>query len=149
MHDRGYAVIAITFHDGTQACAPVLGDATADRLQQAISSRCQPFDWIYERALLCALPPALWTHYAEAAARLLEPGGQLVGFFFIDDAAPDARRARPLRLAKSTTVRRFRSRRAEAIDPESRSRCSPGMSSGSSGCAGKTPPRAAMSQLPS
>lgn len=43
-----------------------------------------PFDVIYERAFLCALPPALWPRYAARVAELLAPEGRLVGFFFGD-----------------------------------------------------------------
>lgn len=44
-----------------------------------------PFDLIYERAFLCALPRRLWPAYAQRVADLLRPGGQLAGFFFFDD----------------------------------------------------------------
>lgn len=54
-----------------------------------------PFDWIYERAFLAALPPRLWASWAQGCARLLRPGGGLVGLFFIDDAAPEPRRGPP------------------------------------------------------
>jgi len=42
----------------------------------------KPYDVIYERALLCALPPGIWSQYAPRTAQLLQPGGELVGFFF-------------------------------------------------------------------
>jgi SAM-dependent methyltransferase len=44
-----------------------------------------PFDLIYERAFLCALPRRLWPAYARRVAELLRPGGRLAGFFFFDD----------------------------------------------------------------
>lgn len=44
-----------------------------------------PFDVIYERAFLCALPRALWPDYAPRMAELLRPGGLLAGCFFISD----------------------------------------------------------------
>ncbi len=40
-----------------------------------------PFDLIYERAFLCALPRKCWHDYAEKTAALLAPGGCLAGFF--------------------------------------------------------------------
>ena len=43
----------------------------------------KPFDVIYERAFLCALPPRMWPQYAPRAAQLLRPGGELAGFFFL------------------------------------------------------------------
>jgi SAM-dependent methyltransferase len=42
----------------------------------------QPLDLIYERAFLCAMPPAMWPQVAARWAQLLAPGGQLAGFFF-------------------------------------------------------------------
>ena len=44
-----------------------------------------PFDAIYERAFLCALPRRLWSDWARRAAQLLRPGGLLFGLFFFDD----------------------------------------------------------------
>ena len=45
----------------------------------------RPFDLVYERAFLCALPRRLWPGYAPRVAELLRPGGRLAGFFFFDD----------------------------------------------------------------
>jgi thiopurine S-methyltransferase len=42
----------------------------------------KPFDVIYERAFLCALPRKLWVQYAARCAQLTEPGSLLAGFFF-------------------------------------------------------------------
>ena len=39
--------------------------------------------WIYERAFLCALPPARRTDYAQRMAELLPAGALLAGFYFI------------------------------------------------------------------
>ncbi|MEY4940964.1 MAG: Thiopurine S-methyltransferase [Verrucomicrobiota bacterium] len=50
-----------------------------------------PFDVIYERTFLCALPPPLWPQMVSRAASLLKPGGRLVGLYFIgakDDGPP-------------------------------------------------------------
>ena len=45
----------------------------------------QPFDVIYERAFLCALPPRMWPQYAPRTAQLLRSGGELAGFFFFQE----------------------------------------------------------------
>ena len=45
-----------------------------------------PFDVIYERAFLCALPRKIWDHYAERSAGMLKPGGVIAGFFFFADS---------------------------------------------------------------
>ena len=42
----------------------------------------KPYEVIYERAFLCALPPRMWPQYAPRMAQLLRPGGELAGFFF-------------------------------------------------------------------
>ncbi|GGX90245.1 hypothetical protein GCM10011290_17420 [Vogesella alkaliphila] len=41
------------------------------------------WDWVYERAFLCALPPSRWPAYAEKMAHLVKPGGYLAGYFFL------------------------------------------------------------------
>jgi hypothetical protein len=43
------------------------------------------FDFVYERAFLCALPRHLWSAYAARMAELLRPGATLAGFFFFGD----------------------------------------------------------------
>jgi SAM-dependent methyltransferase len=45
-----------------------------------------PFDLVYERAFLCALPRRIWPRYAPRVAGLLRPAGRLAGFFFFDDS---------------------------------------------------------------
>lgn len=47
----------------------------------------EPFELIYERAFLCALPRQLWPAWAPRCAELLAPGGLLVGFFYFGDDA--------------------------------------------------------------
>jgi len=42
----------------------------------------RPYEVIYERAFLCALPPRMWPQYAPRMTQLLRPGGELAGFFF-------------------------------------------------------------------
>ena len=46
-----------------------------------------PFDAIYERAFLCALPRRVWPDWERRAAQLLRPGGLLFGVFYFDDNA--------------------------------------------------------------
>lgn len=50
-----------------------------------------PFDLIYERTFLCALPTELWPKMTARAAGLLRPGGVLAGLYFFgekDDGPP-------------------------------------------------------------
>jgi SAM-dependent methyltransferase len=98
LHHRGFEVMAIDIAPvALERARGVLGDALAARvLRQADFFRLDAeFDWIYERALLCALPLRLWPDYAAAAKRLLRPGGLLAGFFFVDDTAGEPRRGPP------------------------------------------------------
>ena len=44
-----------------------------------------PFDCIYERTFLCALPPNRWPTIVERTASLLKPGGLLLGYYFFGD----------------------------------------------------------------
>ncbi len=44
-----------------------------------------PYDVVYERAFLCALPPKMWDRYAERIAQIVKPGGLLAGFFYFAD----------------------------------------------------------------
>ncbi len=44
-----------------------------------------PYDVIYERAFLCALPRQMWPRYAPRAAQLLRPNGELAGYFFFKE----------------------------------------------------------------
>ncbi|HEY4999923.1 MAG TPA: hypothetical protein VII36_12295, partial [Usitatibacter sp.] len=45
----------------------------------------EPFDVVYERAFLCALPRRMWQAWATRIAELIEPGGDLAGFFFFGE----------------------------------------------------------------
>ena len=45
----------------------------------------RPFDVIYERAFLCALPRKMWGGYADRCAELLKPNGVIAGYFFFTD----------------------------------------------------------------
>ena len=45
----------------------------------------QPYQLIYERAFLCALPRKLWADWGKRVAELLPPDGLLAGYFFICD----------------------------------------------------------------
>ena len=42
------------------------------------------FDWVVEHTCFCAIPPARRADYVKAVARVLKPGGFLLGVFFLD-----------------------------------------------------------------
>jgi SAM-dependent methyltransferase len=85
--ERGHEVLAIEFSDAAiEAARRVLGPL-AGRVQKAdfFGFEAAPFDLVYERAFLCALPRRLWPRWAARVAQLLRPGGVLAGFFYLDD----------------------------------------------------------------
>jgi SAM-dependent methyltransferase len=101
---HGHDVLAIDFSAAAVAAArKELGDPLARLVAQQdfFLFEAQPFDMVYERAFLCALPRRMWPQWARRVAELLRPGGQLAGFFYLDDnergppfgAAPHALRA--------------------------------------------------------
>lgn len=81
-------VLAIDFSPAAVAAARLtLGNRTdivrlADFFADGLGD---PFDVIYERAFLCALPRTMWKGYASRCAQLLKPGGVIAGFFFLDE----------------------------------------------------------------
>lgn len=88
-HDAGWDVMAIDFSEAAlETARRTLGGLAhlacfADFFQFGPG---EPFDLIYERAFLCALPRSRWPDYAARSAQLLRPGGLLAGFFFFHDA---------------------------------------------------------------
>jgi SAM-dependent methyltransferase len=97
---HGHDVLAIDFSDAAVEAAQRALGALATRVRQAdfFALGEGPFDLVYERAFLCALPRRLWPAWGARVAQLVRPGGRLAGFFFIDDnergppfgIAPDA-----------------------------------------------------------
>jgi SAM-dependent methyltransferase len=84
---HGHDVTAIEFSDAAiEAARRELG-SLSDRVQRAdfFTLEAAPFDIVYERAFLCALPRALWAKWGARTAELLRPGGRLAGFFFFDN----------------------------------------------------------------
>jgi SAM-dependent methyltransferase len=85
--ERGHQVVAIEFSDAAiEAARRTLG-AFSDRVVKAdfFSFEAAPFDLVYERAFLCALPRRDWPQWSLRVAQLLRPGGALAGFFYLDD----------------------------------------------------------------
>jgi SAM-dependent methyltransferase len=86
--ENGWDVLGIDFsHAALAAAAPVLGPWT-DRARHAdffAPIAGEPFEVVYERAFLCALPRRLWGAWSMRVAELVESGGVLAGFFFFDE----------------------------------------------------------------
>jgi SAM-dependent methyltransferase len=86
--EAGHDVIAIDFAPAAVERAQRTLGPLSDRVRLADFFEFDfgaPFDLIYERAFLCALPRREWPRYAPRVAELLRPGGRLTGFFFFDD----------------------------------------------------------------
>ena len=83
--ENGFGVLAIDFSPAAVKLAKKnlsrFGDIVrlADFFEFGFG---EPYDLIYERAFLCALPPRMWPKYAPRSAQLLRPKGELAGFFF-------------------------------------------------------------------
>lgn len=84
----GRAVIALDFSAAAIAAARLtLGSWRGQLLHDDFFHfACEaPFDLVYERAFLCALPRKLWADYGQRMAALVRPGGHLAGYFFLGD----------------------------------------------------------------
>lgn len=85
----GWTVRAIDFSaDAVAAARSRLGPQASLIDQADFFTYRVPFvpGWIYERAFLCALPPARRRDYAARMAELLASGGLLAGFFYFGDS---------------------------------------------------------------
>jgi SAM-dependent methyltransferase len=85
--ERGHEVLAIEFSDAAIEVARRALGPLADLVKKAdfFAFEAAPFDMVYERAFLCALPRSLWPRWAARVAEVLRPGGRLAGFFYLDD----------------------------------------------------------------
>jgi len=95
---RGCEVLAIDYSAvAIERARETLGTELGRRVMQAdfFAFDAAPFDWIYERAFLAALPLRLWAAWGRRCAQLLRPGGSMAGFFFVDEAGSGPRRGPP------------------------------------------------------
>jgi len=84
--EKGWPVRAIDFSQGAVETARAQLGGHAGLVEEAdFFTYRPPFEpgWIYERAFLCALPPARRADWLVRMAELLPAGGLLAGFFFI------------------------------------------------------------------
>lgn len=85
--DSGCDALAIDFSPPAVERARRNAGRFADRIVLAdffTFDHGAPFDAMYERAFLCALPRKMWRDYARRSAELVRPGGVIAGFFFYD-----------------------------------------------------------------
>jgi SAM-dependent methyltransferase len=88
--EAGWDATAIDFSPAAVANARVVAGRWSERVLDAdffAYQPARPVGLIYERAFLCAMPPALRPQVAARWAELLAPGAVLAGFFFFNDAA--------------------------------------------------------------
>jgi SAM-dependent methyltransferase len=90
MVEHGWDVLAIDFSPAAIAAAKKVLGPLANHVRQedffSSSLRPQEFDFVYERAFLCALPRRIWSDWAKRNAELITPGGRLGGFFYFDES---------------------------------------------------------------
>ena len=85
--ESGWDVLGIDFSEEALEAARATLGPLASRVRQAdffAPLAEAPFDVVYERALLCALPRRLWAHWGRRMAELVAPRGALAGFFYFD-----------------------------------------------------------------
>ena len=85
--EHGDDVLGIDFSDAAiEAARRELG-RFANRVRKAdfFALAEEPFDLVYERTFLCALPRNRWDEWARRVPALVRGGGMLAGFFFFDD----------------------------------------------------------------
>ena len=85
MAEAGWDATAIDFSPAAVRRARNVVGTWAARVVEADFFAWQPphpLDLIYERAFLCAMPPAMWPRVAARWAELLAPGARLAGFFY-------------------------------------------------------------------
>ena len=85
--EHGWDVLGIDFSRLAVEEARRLLGPHAQRVREAdffAPTAGAPFDVVYERAFLCALPRRLWPDWGRRMAQLVRPGGLLAGFFYFD-----------------------------------------------------------------
>jgi len=78
--ERGHDVLGIDFSDAVV-------EKLAGRVRKADFFQLAepPFDLVYERTFLCALPRRRWPEWGRRISEVVQPGGRLAGFFYLND----------------------------------------------------------------
>lgn len=108
--EAGFEVTAIDYAEAAIARAhEAIGPELAKKIIHGdfFTHKFEPasFDYIYERAFLCAFPPDLRVPYRDRVARLLKRGGDLIGYFFYKN--PDLEEGPPYGFAWGTSDELF------------------------------------------
>ena len=85
--DHGHDVLGIEYSDAAMEAAKRELGTLAERVKKAdfFTFETAPFDLVYERAFVCALPRRMWPEWGARIGQLVRPGGELAGFFYLDD----------------------------------------------------------------
>jgi SAM-dependent methyltransferase len=86
--ESGWDVLGIDFSNEALAAAREILGPNAHRVRHAdffAPVEREPFEVVYERAFLCALPRRMWSDWARRIAELVIPGGVIAGFFFFGE----------------------------------------------------------------
>ena len=86
--ERGWDVLGLDFSREAIAAAQAVLGPHAGRVREGdvfAPIAGEPFDAVYERAFLCALPRRLWPDWGRRMGELVKPGGELAGFFYFDE----------------------------------------------------------------
>lgn len=118
--EQGHDVLGIDFADeAIESARRALGRfANLVRKADFFSLREGQFDVVYERALLCALPRSRWPDWARRMAELIRPGGELVGFFYLDDNERGPPFGTSKEQLQALLGRSFENTAGEAVPPE-------------------------------
>ncbi len=84
--EQGWPVTALDFSPlAVDKARQVLGNVAVDLVCDDFFTFTphHPYQLIYERAFLCALPRKLWADWGQRVAGLLPSGGLLAGYFFL------------------------------------------------------------------
>lgn len=85
--EAGWEVLGLDFSPEAVAAARRVLGPHAGRVREGDAFAPiagSPFDVVYERAFLCALPRRLWPAWGRRVGELVGRGGLLAGFFFFD-----------------------------------------------------------------
>jgi SAM-dependent methyltransferase len=85
--ERGWDVMGLDFSAEAVAAARAVLGPHGDRVRQGdvfAPIAGEPFELVYERAFLCALPRRLWPDWSRRVGELVARDGLLAGFFYLD-----------------------------------------------------------------
>ncbi len=85
--ESGWNVTGLDFSAEAVAAARAVLGPHGDRVRQGdvfAPIEGEPFELVYERAFLCALPRRLWPDWSRRMVELVARGGLLAGFFYLD-----------------------------------------------------------------